>query len=100
MTQNLPYSVEYVPPGIVRCGEYGITDYCLIYRETGVELYIACVGTRQPNGHISYRAALPPGIQGNAELYARWGIIVERLTAHLASTSYLRTMHHDTSFAL
>jgi hypothetical protein len=100
MEQAPNYSIEYVPPGIVRCGEFGITDYALIYREPGVELHFHCVGKRQPDGGISYVATLPLRNHVNADLFKNRKIIQDRLRAYLNSTSYLSGMHHDTLIVL
>lgn len=98
-TQDRPYSIEYVPPGIVRAGENHLTDYVLVYREDGVALYFVCVGQRNADGHVSYFAEMAPEIHWHPALYERRRTIVQRLKAHLEGDSFLHMMHGDTTFA-
>ncbi len=111
MNSDTAYSIEYVPPGIVRAGFFDMTDFCLIYDEGPRKIYFDVKGVRVEKtdadklstgiGTIAYVVRLPQSLQREklqGEQLDHRNLIIERLRRYIFDDpGIINRIHHPIS---
>lgn len=100
--QSAEFSIKYVAPGIVRNGLCDMTDFCLIYEETGPdvhfkrEAYFSVEGQLGEDGSVTFRARLPAEFKGVATIpwFSEWkNQVIHRMRDYILNDRWLLDRH-------